>query len=152
KSEWDSGFPQQTFLWVKEQQNNWAWTGETDAHLRSWVTEPIWLPKVDGYLIGQDLLDRFTYFGHASAGFGQLRVTTDPRPFGASPPQAGPPFTSEVVNPLTDRATNSSRLDLIQELDYPVQLGPVKFVPYALLDLASYSQDVNGNSLGRVWG
>jgi len=136
KSEFDTTVNQQTYAYVKEQENNWAWTGYASAHLRDWVNETIWLPRADGYIIGQDLFDVLTYTTHASAGYARLMTSTDPEP--------------EISS--TDRATNTMRLDWIQEIAYPIQLGPVKVVPYGKLDLAWYSEDLNGDAVGRVWG
>src|SRR5262249_22110175 len=31
-------------------------------------------------------------------------------------------------------------------------LGPFRIVPYAMLDLTEYTSDLDGNSIGRVWG
>jgi len=139
KNEFDNGQAPQTFLYGKQSpiDTNWAWTLFTDAHLRSWITESVWLPKLDGYLIGASPLDNLlTYNAHASAGYNQFRVSTDPEP---------------QVSP-TDVATNTSRLDFMQELAMPIQLGDVKFVPYIMGDLTQYSSDINGNEVGRVWG
>src|SRR6185503_3232468 len=52
----------------------------------------------------------------------------------------------------TDRRINTGRVDLMQELSAPFALGPVKLAPYGMLDLAGYTEDLNGNSAGRVWG
>jgi hypothetical protein len=41
---------------------------------------------------------------------------------------------------------------LIQELDLPFALGPVKMVPYAVGDLTSYTKDLNGDTIGRIYG
>jgi hypothetical protein len=61
-----------------------------------------------------------------------------------------------TVTPLpvlsTDRQDNTARLDFNQELSAPFDLGPVKVAPYGILDLTYYSQDLNGNSIGRVVG
>ena len=40
----------------------------------------------------------------------------------------------------------------MQELSLPFSLGPVKFAPYGMLDLTGYTDDLTGNSAGRVWG
>ena len=52
----------------------------------------------------------------------------------------------------TDVRTDTARLDLWQDVSLPFQLGALKVVPYATLDGAFYSQDVNGDSLGRAYG
>ena len=73
KSEFDSGQNPATYLYAKQSplEANWAWTGFTDAHIRSWINEPVWLPKINGYLIGQSFFDLFTYNTHGDIGWGQ---------------------------------------------------------------------------------
>jgi hypothetical protein len=136
KNEFDTGLNQETFLYVKQQQDNWAWTVLGEPYLRNWVTETEWLPRADGYLIGQSFFDLFTYNAHASAGYGRLRTTDVP-----------PPPVE-----ITDRTTNTVRLDLMQELSLPFTLGPFRLVPYGKLDLTYYSEDLQGTDRGRIYG
>src|SRR5262249_48928942 len=129
KNEFDSDLNPATYLYVKQSpvDTNWAWTGFTQAHIRSWINEPVWLPRFDGYLIGQSFFDLFTYNTHGSLGYGQLRTSTDPEP---------------NVSP-TDVAVNTGRFDWIQELALPFSLGAFRLVPYGMLDLADYTRDIN---------
>ena len=39
-----------------------------------------------------------------------------------------------------------------QEIDFPVQLGFVKAVPYALGELGYWGEDLNGQPLSRAYG
>src|SRR5205807_3826707 len=135
KPEFDSDINQETFLYVKQQQGNWAWTGVVEPRIRNWVTETEALPRLDGYLIGQSFFDLFTYNARADAGYFQLK------------PTHVPPLPFE----LTDVATNTGRLDLMQELSLPFYLGPIKVVPYGVLDLAYYTKDLAGDQRGRVY-
>src|SRR5262249_39186160 len=115
KPEFDLDINQETFVYLKQQQNNWAWTFLTEPKLtRNWVTETEWLPRADGYLLGQSLFDLFTYNAWASAGYARLRTTDQPPP----------PIE------ITDRTTNTGRLDLTQDLSLPFTLGAFRLVPY----------------------
>jgi hypothetical protein len=136
KIEYDQMPNQETFLYVKQQENNWAWTGLVEPRIRNWVTETEWLPKMDGYLIGQSFFDAITYNAHASAGYAMLRV-------GQVPPQ---PVTT------TDRPISTGRFDLWQELSVPFSLGPVRLAPYVVGDLTYYTEDLNGSGQGRLYG
>jgi hypothetical protein len=128
---------QETFLYVKQQENNWAWSVQGQVNARPWLTETAWLPKADGYLLGQTFLeDHIVYDVKASAGYGQLRPA-DQVPFAYLP---------------TDVRASTVRLDLNQDVSLPFYLGPFKVAPYALLDLSYYSEDVNGNPIGRIYG
>jgi hypothetical protein len=132
----DNALNQETFVYAKQQQDAWAWTVLGETRLRNWVTETEWLPRLDGYLLGQSFFDRLTYNAHASAGYARLMTTESD-----SPP----------IVP-TDFNTNTARVDLMQKISAPFYLGPVKVSPYALLDLTAYSRDLNGDSTGRVYG
>jgi hypothetical protein len=137
KNEFDNDFYEQTYLYVKQQQDIWAWTFLVEPRLRSWVTETEWLPRGDGHLLGVSFLDLFTYNAGASAGYAQLRPAQLPSP---------PPVES------TQTRINTGRLDLWQELSLPFYIGPVRFVPYGVVDLTYYSQDLAGNDIGRFYG
>jgi hypothetical protein len=136
KNEFDREANQETFLYLKQQRDNWAWTVLAEQRIRNWVTETDRLPEVSGYLIGQSFFDRLTYNAHASAGYDRLRPTEAPPP----------------PEDLTTVATNTGRLDLFQELSVPFSLGPVRLVPYGVLDLTYYSSDLTGSDRGRVYG
>lgn len=138
KQEFDTDINQDTFFYVKQQQANWAWTGLTMDRIRDWVTTTESLPRFDGYLIGQSFFDIFTYNAHASAGYLKLDVTNQP-------PYPPPIWPNEVD-------VSTGRFDIFQELSAPFSLGPVRFVPYGLIDLTSYTRDVNGDTVGRVYG
>ncbi|HLJ92999.1 MAG TPA: hypothetical protein VKU02_07390 [Gemmataceae bacterium] len=134
KSEFDNEINQETFLYVKQQQDSWAWTLLTEPRIRNWVTETEWLPRADGYLIGQSFLDLFNYNAHASVGYAQLQ-----------PSQRPPPVE------LTDQRDNTGRFDLMQELSAPFSLGPFRLVPYGVLDLTQYTEDLTGSERGRFY-
>lgn len=130
-----------TYLRVKQQQDNWAWTLYGQVRVRDWLTETNWLPKADGYLLGKTFSlggfdDLFVYNAHASAGYAQL-LPTSVVPYPYFP---------------TDVRTNTARLDLWQDVSLPFYLGPVKMAPYLAGDLTYYSEDVNGDQQGRLYG
>jgi hypothetical protein len=138
KLEFDSENNQETFLYVKQQpeHENYAWTALAEPRIRNWVTETAWLPRGDFYLIGQPLFDRLVYNAWASAGYAHLET-----------PHVPPP----PVDP-TDVSVGTGRFDLTQELSLPFYAGPVKMVPYGILDLTYYTADVHDQDLGRVYG
>ncbi len=139
KQEFDTDINNETYQYVRQQKDNWAWTLLAKEHVRDWVTEDVWLPRVDGYLIGQSFFDLFTYNVWGSAGYAELRPTS-------VPPGPWPPEQA------TDQTNSTGRFDLEQELSLPFYLGPVKLVPYGVLDLTQYTDDLNGDSVGRVYG
>jgi hypothetical protein len=140
KPEFDMEPNQETFLYVKQQQDNWAWTILTEPNIRRWVNETEWLPRADFYLLGETLplpyLDRLVYSAWASAGYAHLLPTQQP-----PPPES-----------LTTKDVATGRFDVTQELSLPFYAGPVKVVPYGVLDLTYYTEDLAGTDVGRVYG
>lgn len=134
--EWNRELNQETFAYLKQQQGIWAWTLLAEQNIRPWITETNWLPKADGYLQGLKIFDLFTYNARADAGYGQLHpANVVPGPY---------------LN--TDKQVSTGRFDIFQDISYPFALGDAKIVPYGVLDLAYYTQALDGNSLGRVYG
>jgi len=135
KNEFDNDINQATFVYFKQQHDNWAWTLLAEDRVRYWVTETSWLPRADGYLLGQSFFDLLTYNVHGSLAYARLM------PSGFPPP----PYLA------TDAADNTGRFDLWQELSLPFTLGPLRLVPYGVLDLTDYTNDLNGNNVGRLY-
>ncbi len=143
--EWNQGPNQETFAHLKYQQGIGAATVLFEQNFdRYWVTETSWLPKLDGYWIGQDLLwDTLTYNTWGSAAYANMQVYNLPQtqlPAGVN--------ASQFVN---EYAEGTGRVDWYQQIKAPVSLGFLKLVPYGNVDLTWYSQDVNGNERGRVY-
>ena len=128
---------QETFLYLKQQQDNWAWSAFASANTLDWYTETAWLPKVDGWLIGEKLFEYFTWDVHGTAGFAQYRPTTQP-PL---------PYA-----PSDSLAVNTGVFNLWSELSLPFDVGPFRMVPYAVINGAYYTESEDGNPLGDLYG
>jgi hypothetical protein len=135
-TEHTNGLNQESFAYLKQQKDNWAWTVLGEPRLRDWITETAWLPKVDGYLLGQTLFDRFIYSAKVDVGYAQLRTT------GQAPPAFDP----------TDVKVNTGRADAYQELALPFNAGAFKLMPYIIGDLTYYTEDINADNVGRLYG
>jgi hypothetical protein len=141
KTEFDTDPNQETFLYLREERNIWSWSLWAKPRIRDWVTETEWLPRADGAVTGFSFLnvnDRpiFTYNAIASAGYAQLKVTDKPPP---------PIYSTDVDDSL-------GRFDLRQELSLPTYIGPVRVVPYGVLELTDYTNNLNGENDGRLYG
>lgn len=135
KPEFDEAPNQETFFYLNKREGIWGASLLVEPRLRSWVTETAWLPKLEGHVIGWSPWDLLTYTARTSAGFGMLKPTSVPPP----------------ALEVTDTGTNAGRLDLWQELAAPLNLGPFKFVPFGVVDLTGYSNDINGDTRGRFY-
>jgi hypothetical protein len=137
KNEFDALPNQETFAYATWQQKQFWAGGLFEARLaRNWAAETQWLPKIDTAITGQSFFDLFVYNLRASAGYAMARPSE--------------------VNPLpilpTDQRIDTGRFDLNQEISLPFQLGAAKVVPYGVLDLTQYTQDLSGDARGRAYG
>jgi len=139
KQEFDYEYNQETFVYLKYQRDTLAASLLVKPNIRRWVTEDEWLPRADFNALGWSPFDVFTYNMRSNAGYGQLHVTTVP------------PFPVPTQQ-FTDKKDETGRFDLNQELSLPFYLGPVKVVPYGVLDLTYYTEDLSGESNGRLYG
>ena len=134
--EFEGGPDQNSYVYVKQQNNIWAWTVLAEAGFHRWWTHTDYLPRVDGHVLGASIFDIFTYNVHGSATYAQLRPAEEP-PFAFSP---------------TDREVDTGRFNVFQELSLPLSLGAFKVVPYVAADLAYYTEDLLGDDRGRLYG
>ena len=141
-NEWINDINQETFVQVKQQDENRAWTLLAQPRVRSWINETEWYPKADAYLIGQDLFDRFTFTSRNSAGAGRTRTVNDP-PFSYFPTD---------VRAASGGSPTIGRFDTWNELSLPFNVGDVRIVPYLRGDAAYYTDNNAGNDVGRLYG
>jgi hypothetical protein len=146
KYEFDMGPNQETFGYFKYQHGNGAATLLTEPNLdRDFISESRWLPRLNGYWLGDSFFDRLTYSTWASAGYTNLNVYE--LPAWQIPSNVNP--ATLVTN---EKGLNTARFDWMQTLSAPFQAGAFKIVPYVVGDLAAYSVDETGNSVGRAYG
>ena len=91
---------QETFIYLKNQHDNWAWTTTYEQRIRNWVNETERLPEVRGYLIGQSFFDTLTYNARGVVGYDHFLQS-----------HVGPPNTG-----LTSFSTGTGRADVWQEV------------------------------------
>ena len=101
------------------------------------MTETRWLPKLSGALLGQSFFDAFTYNARADVGYAQFR------------PSVIYPFP---VLDTEKKRLDTGRIDWWQELSLPLNAGPLRVVPYGVVDLTGYTEDLDGGSRGRIYG
>ena len=130
-------YNQENYVYLKQQQDNWAWTAFGSINAMPWYTETQWLPKADGWLIGEKLFEYFTWDVHGTAGFANYRPTqTPPLPY----------------MPTDLNSVNTGIFNLWSEVSLPFDLGPFRMVPYVVLNGAYYTESENGNGLGDLYG
>jgi len=127
KYEFDAFPNQESFVYLNGAAGNVGGSLLVQANLeRPWITETSWLPKADGFLVGQSFLNLFTYSARASAGYADFQ------------PATVPPLSTTT----TDRSLEVGRFSLNQRLDLPFDLGPVRLAPYGVMNLSYYTDDL----------
>jgi hypothetical protein len=142
--EWDEQKDQITGFELKRILDNQSYSISADVRLNDFFTQTEWLPRLDHYWLGQPLLgDRFTWFEHSTASYARLRV--------AEPPSNPVDAAKFGLLPWETEA-EGERFITRQEIDYPFDVGPFKFVPYALGELGHWGEDRFGDDLQRAYG
>jgi hypothetical protein len=151
KAEWEQLKDQTTGLELKRITENRDWSITADYRLNDFFTQTDWLPRGDHYWLGQDLFRALTWFEHSQAAYARMeRTTTPPNPWvGADHTGRDGPFN---YMPWEAASRRGERLATRQEIDWPFQLGVVKFVPYALGEAARWGEDINGDAMNRLYG
>ncbi len=141
--EWDELKDQTTALELQQTRDNTAWSIMADARLNEFFTQTEWLPRADHFWLGQSIFrDAFTWYEHSSVGYARLRTAAAP---------TDPADAPWALMPWELASREGERLVTRQEVDYPLQLGPVKVVPYALGELAHWGEDMAGDDLQRAY-
>ncbi len=111
-SEFSAGKDQETLIYARKQKDNWAFTSLMKYRLNRFQTQFESLPDLGLFLIGEPLVDdQLTYFGQTNAGFLRLKF----------------------ANVLKEPDSNFfPRINSRHEIDWPVKLGPINIVPYAV--------------------
>lgn len=138
-SEFFAGKEQETLLYAKKQRDNWAVSSLLQARVNNFLTQAESYPDLAFFLIGESLLgDRLTYFNESRAGVKRWRPDDD---------------SGQRPGPVLGRA------DTRNELDWPLQAGPIKVVPYAVARGTAWSASPdptgdtnNGGGEGRPYG
>ncbi len=138
EKEWDEWKDRVTSLELKR-----TWDGQSlgvmgQVRLDESVSQTDWFPRLDHYLLGWSLFqDRLTWYAHSQASYARFQTLdppTDPEDM------AGWMFLPWEIPGQTPEG---GRFATRQELDLPVQLGPVKVVPYVLGELAHWQETLN---------
>ncbi len=144
KQEWDELKDQTTDIELRQRKDNISWNVFASVQTDPFVTQSEWLPRGDFFWLGQPLLgDTLTWFQHSTAGYADYRIATPP----TNPADA--PFSHM---PWEASNEHGARLISRQEIDLPLQLGPVKVVPFALGEVGYWGADLDGQPLDRLYG
>lgn len=146
QQEWDARKDESTDFELRKNIDNSSFTVTGAIRTDEFFTDTSWLPKLDHYWMGQPLLDdTFTWYEHTSLGYAQQGSASMP-----TDPLDADKWT--LLPWETPGELKGSREASRQELDLPVQLGPVKVVPYFLGEVAHWDEDLEHQDLNRAYG
>lgn len=130
--EYWGGKEQETLIYVKKQQDNWAFTSLLKYRLNRFQTDTDSLPEFGFHLIGEPILnDSLLLFSDSTAGVKHFRPANDSTEEG-----------SDVM----------ARADSRNEIDFPLHLGPLNLVQYATGRGTVWSDAPQGGDNARPYG
>ena len=144
EEEWDLQKDKETRLELKRYTGNGSWSIGGALRLNDFVTQTEWLPRADHYTLGRGLLgNRLNWYEHSQLGYYRLKTAEAP--------------TNAVdlgkFDPLAwDRRVEGVRAVSRQEIDMPLELGPIKVVPYLLGEAGYWQEDLTGDDVTRLLG
>lgn len=142
--EWDTLKDQNTGFELKQFDANSSWNLAGDIRLNDFFTQTQGL-RLDHFTMGQTFLfDRLTWYEHSSVGYADMQV--------ASTPTNPVDLAKFQLLPWEPADRQGLKAFTRQEVDLPVELGPVKITPYLLGEAAYWGSDINDDSLSRVYG
>ncbi|HUE72227.1 MAG TPA: organic solvent tolerance protein OstA [Pirellulaceae bacterium] len=143
ETEWDTLKDQTTGIELKKYTQNRSLSITSDVRPNDFFTQTEWLPRVDHYTLGQSLFDRLSWHEHTHVGYARLKTANAP----TNPVDLAKwsPMPWEVEQEGIRAATR-------QELDLPLELGPVKVVPYLLGEAAYWGSDIHSQEVTRLFG
>lgn len=144
EDEFDTGKDNETYGYVKQQANGWAWSVIGRTRLNDFYTQSEWLPRADLYTLSEPLFDSaVTWTQHSWLANAHLRPAEAP-----SDPGVDPAFNALVWDTDSQGAILSTK----HQIDAPFNLGPVIMVPYALGEATYWEQDAVGQEMTRLYG
>ena len=140
ESEFDKGKEQETLFYLKKQRDNWAFTMLGQWRVLDFLSQTEHLPDLSFRLIGQPLGDVATLYSENRAGWVRYRPAEPSLHrflrFGAA----------------EDASGTTGRLDSRQEVDVPLDVGPVRLVPFGVVRGSAWDDSPADGGVGRVFG
>jgi hypothetical protein len=150
EQEWDDRKDQITGLRLKRLRDNRSLSIEANGQLNHFFTQTQWLPRLDYYVLGQDLAaETLTWHSHTSLAYANQNIASRPtNPELASAWALLPPEQDSAGNRANPKG---ERLVTRNGLAMPLNLEPFKVVPFATGELAHWGSDLDGNDIQRAY-
>lgn len=164
RSEFDQGKDQETLVYLKKQEQNWAFTLLGQWRVLDWLTQTEHLPDLAFHWVGEPLGDFASYYNESHLGFvryrprkGRLIDTVEGILYaiknGISPINAvHMPTSVQRKKNIFDSSDITFRADTRHEITVPIQAGPAKIVPFAVGRVGFWDDSPREGSLARLFG
>lgn len=141
--EWDTYKDATTGFWLERNVGTNSFNLTGDLQLNRFFTQTSGL-KFDQFTLGQPIFNnRAIWHAHHHAGYQRLRQASTPTD----------PVDAAKFDPLGWEAdVDGFVAGTRQEIDIPMQVGPVKVVPYLLGDISYWQEARDGGDLLRTYG
>lgn len=144
ENEWEQEKDFTTALRLRRYNGNRMFDIFGQPRINDFFTETEWLPRIDHYWLGQDLLNqRLTWNAHTSVGYAHQRTATTP---------TDPTDAAKFALLPWETDSEGVRATTRQELSMPVSLGAWKFVPFLSGEAGFWNEDVNQDDVTRLTG
>ena len=136
--EFDLEKEQETLLYLKKQTDNWALTGLAQARVLDFYTQTEHLPELTFRWIGEPVGSVGTLFSENRAGIARLRG-------------ADQSFFELWHYGRQPSSGSTARLDSRQEVEFPLDWGPVRLVPFCTVRGSGWDSSRSGGGLWRAY-
>ena len=149
--EWDQNKDALTRFWLQRNLGTRSSNLIAQFQINDFFTQTSWWPRYDHFVIGQPLLmDRLVWHGRSTIGYARMKDATPPQAW-TPPPPVEPQALTFYPLPWQGNV-QGIRVGTRQELDLPLQVGPVKVIPYLLGDATYWGKDLEDRDLFRALG
>ncbi|HPD31745.1 MAG TPA: hypothetical protein PLL20_17270 [Phycisphaerae bacterium] len=142
RPEFEEGKEQETLLYLKKQQNNWAFTALAQWRILDFLTQTEHLPDLGFHWVGQPLANIINYYNESHVGFVRYRGD-EGRLF---------EYNREFDNTESTRLT--FRGETRNEVDMPIKLTSINLniVPFATARAGYWDGSPRSGSVDRLFG
>ncbi len=139
EDEFDNDKEQETLLYLKKQHDNRALTIHLQSHILDFVTETERLPDITAYTVGEPFGDRATRYSESRLGFVRYRPKDQT-------------FQEFLHTGPLHGSSSVGRVDSRQEVGMPLDVGPVRLVPFAVLRGTAWDDSPDDGGIARIFG
>ena len=144
EEEWDREKDRTTGLRLRKYAGSQLYDLNLNVQINDFYQETERLPTLEHHALGGSPLGNLlTWSMHNEVGYQRLNPADKPD---------DPVIAATTATLPGEVAAEGLVTRTRQEISMPLQTGPVKVIPFAIGEAAHYGEDVNGDSLTRLWG